>query len=58
MMPRMNGEETARALRDTIPSAKLVAFSTILQEKPDWADAYLNKDRITQIAPLLTFLAG
>jgi CheY-like chemotaxis protein len=55
-MPGMMGDKTAAALRSLVPQARIVAFSAILQEKPAWADAFLNKDRIGEIAPLLTKL--
>ena len=56
LMPRMNGEATAELLRALIPQTRIVAFSAALERKPAWADAFLNKDRISDIAPLLTGL--
>ncbi|HWC13657.1 MAG TPA: response regulator transcription factor [Actinomycetota bacterium] len=53
-MPRMNGPKTAEVLRGIIPEAKIVAFSAMLEAKPAWADAYLNKERIIEMAPLLS----
>ena len=55
-MPGMTGEQTAVLLRKVLPSARIVAFSAVLDSKPAWADAYLNKDRIGEIAPLLARL--
>lgn len=52
-MPRMNGAKTAEVLRGIAPETKVVAFSAMLAAKPAWADAYLNKDRIIEVAPLL-----
>jgi CheY-like chemotaxis protein len=49
MMPEMDGAEAAERLRSIAPNAKIIAFSAILPDKPEWADAYLNKDRISQI---------
>lgn len=58
-MPRMNGPKTAEVLRGIIPHAKIVAFSAMLDAKPPWADAYLNKERIIEMTPLLSaFVAG
>ncbi len=57
MMPGMDGAETAHALRSVAPGSRIVAFSAVLHEKPDWADAFLDKDRISEIAPMLTVLA-
>ncbi|MGH2817463.1 MAG: response regulator transcription factor [Actinomycetota bacterium] len=53
MMPGMDGAEAALRLRSIAPDAKIIAFSAILTDKPDWADAYLNKDRISQIASVI-----
>jgi CheY-like chemotaxis protein len=53
-MPRMNGAKTAEVLRGIAPETKIVAFSAMLEAKPAWADAYLNKDRIIEVAPLLS----
>lgn len=56
LMPRMDGEATAKLLRAIAPKARIVAFSAVLEETPPWADAYLNKNRISDIAPLLNAL--
>ena len=53
MMPRLDGEGTAEILRTIAPEAKIVAFSAVLEEQPAWADAYLNKERVTELMPLL-----
>lgn len=53
MMPRLDGEGTAEILRTIAPEAKIVAFSAVLEEKPEWADAYLNKERVSELMPLL-----
>lgn len=57
MLPRLDGEGAAEILRAVTPKSKIVAFSAILDSQPVWADAYLNKDRITELMPLLrTFI--
>ncbi len=56
LMPRLNGEATAELLRALLPQVKIVAFSAVLQDQPGWADAFLNKNRIADVAPLLTTL--
>jgi len=57
MLPRLDGEGAAEILRAITPSSKIVAFSAILDKQPDWADAYLNKERIADLMPLLrTFI--
>jgi CheY-like chemotaxis protein len=57
MMPRMNGAETAHLLKAMAPRSRIVAFSAVLTEKPEWADAFLDKARVKEIAPLLAVLA-
>ena len=52
----MDGAATAKLIREATPKVKIVAFSGILQEKPEWADAFLSKERIMQVAPLLQTL--
>ena len=53
MLPRLDGEGAAEILRTLTPDSKIVAFSAILDRQPKWADAYLNKERIGDLAPLL-----
>jgi len=53
LMPRRRGDVTARLLRSIVPDTKIVAFSAVLDSKPAWSDSYLNKERISQVAPLL-----
>lgn len=53
LMPHLDGEGTATMLRAIAPEARIVAFSAVLDEKPDWCDSYLNKARLSEIAPLL-----
>jgi DNA-binding NarL/FixJ family response regulator len=52
-MPHMNGRDAAVEIRKIVPGSRIVAFSALLDSKPPWADAYLNKDRISEIAPLV-----
>jgi CheY-like chemotaxis protein len=57
MLPRLDGEGAAEILRTITPDSRIVAFSAILDEQPGWADAYLNKERISELMPLLrTFI--
>ena len=55
-LPRLDGEGAAEILRAVTPQSKIVAFSAILERRPEWADAYLNKDRIVELMPLLVSL--
>jgi CheY-like chemotaxis protein len=52
-LPQLDGKGAAEVLRAVVPGTKIVAFSAFLDERPAWADAYLNKDRISELMPLL-----
>lgn len=56
-MPRLNGQQTAEAIRLSAPHTRIVAFSAYLSEQPPWADAFMNKDRISQMPALLRELS-
>ena len=53
MMPTQNGAEVAPLIREVSPDSVIVAFSAGLESKPDWADEFLGKHQIPQLAPLL-----
>lgn len=52
-LPRLDGEGAAEILRAVTPQSKIVAFSAFLEQRPTWADAFLNKQRIGELMPLL-----
>ncbi|MDQ3878806.1 MAG: response regulator transcription factor [Actinomycetota bacterium] len=52
-MPEMDGEQAAHALRAELPSARIVAYSALLSEKPQWADGFILKDRLPAAEELL-----
>jgi DNA-binding NarL/FixJ family response regulator len=52
-MPKLNGAETSYIVRFLAPRCRILAFSTLLEARPSWADAYLNKDSIGEIVPLI-----
>jgi DNA-binding NarL/FixJ family response regulator len=56
MMPDLNGQRTAAVLRAVLPRTKIVAFSVLLDQAPTWADAFLNRERISRLMPLLDTL--
>ena len=56
-MPELDGDSTATVLRAIAPTAKIVAFSSHLDARPEWADGYLSKDRMNDLTPLLETLA-
>ncbi|MDP9067315.1 MAG: response regulator [Actinomycetota bacterium] len=55
-MPRMNGEEAARVLRGMQTNLCIVAFSSVVTDRPAWADAHLSKEQFNELLPLLQSL--
>jgi CheY-like chemotaxis protein len=53
LMPLQNGEKTAEILRTLVPETRIVAFSGVISKKPEWADAFLTKDRVSEILPMV-----
>lgn len=56
LMPHLDGEGAATMLRAIAPEARIIAFSAVLDSKPPWSDSYLNKARVSEVAPLLEHL--
>ncbi len=48
-MPRWDGSRAAEFIRDRCPNCKIVAFSAVLTERPQWADTFLVKNDIEQL---------
>lgn len=57
MMPGMSGDIVAAAVRDNSPQTKILVFTAILKEAPDWADAFLTKLDITELVDRIRSLA-
>ncbi len=55
-MPRKDGQATAAELRDCCPEARIVAFSGVLESKPEWADAYLRKTEVDELTNVVITL--
>ena len=53
LMPEQDGEKTAEIVRALHPDCRIVAFSGVITQKPPWADAFLSKDRVSHILPLV-----
>lgn len=56
-MPLQDGATTATELRDRCPDARIVAFSGVLDSKPDWADAYLRKTQVEELTEVVEGLS-
>lgn len=52
-MPRWDGAKAAEFMRQHSPESKIIAFSAVLGEPPDWADRFLVKNDITQLVPMV-----
>ena len=52
-MPHMTGEETARRMRRTAPTTVIIAFSASFDGAPEWGDAYVRKEDISTMVPVL-----
>ena len=58
LMPQMNGAQLAPLLREKAPDMRIIAFSGFLADKPNWADDFLDKRRMAEVAKVLrSFLA-
>lgn len=57
-LPRIDGARAAQIVRALAPESRIVAFSAALDGQPEWADAYLNKERISELMPLLNTFVG
>ena len=52
-MPLMTGEEAARRMRHTAPGSVIIAFSASYDGAPGWGDAFVAKEDITRMVPVL-----
>ena len=52
-MPTMDGEATAGRIRAMCPRARIVAFSGVLEQKPDWADDHYVKGDIPDLEAVI-----
>lgn len=48
-MPGMDGEEAAAGLRRRYPEARIIAYSGVLEAKPDWADDLCVKGELPDL---------
>lgn len=57
-MPRWDGSKAAKFIREHCPEAKIVAFSAVLTDAPQWGDYFLIKNDIQRLIPLVEQLCG
>ncbi len=58
LMPQMNGAQLAPLLREKVPHARIIAFSGFLADKPNWADDFLDKRKMSDVAKVLKAFAA
>ncbi|MGH2806502.1 MAG: response regulator transcription factor [Actinomycetota bacterium] len=51
LMPRRSGDKTAAVIRATVPQAHILAYSAVLDRKPEWADGFVSKGQIAELLP-------
>jgi CheY-like chemotaxis protein len=51
LMPRRSGGKTAAVIKATIPHARILAYSAVIDHKPEWADAFVPKGEISELLP-------
>jgi DNA-binding NarL/FixJ family response regulator len=52
-MPRWDGARAAEFIKSRCPNTKIIAFSAVLTEHPEWADYFMVKDQIAGILELV-----
>ena len=52
-MPTMDGATAAPILREMAPQAQIVAFSGVLDRKPQWADEWVLKGEMPDLEVLI-----
>jgi CheY-like chemotaxis protein len=57
-MPLLTGDLALEHIREIRPNAKVVVLSATLGEPPEWADAFLPKERLVDLPDLLDRLFG
>lgn len=53
MMPFQDGAITARKIRRICPDARIIAVSAVIHERPEWADAFVEKTEIDSVGEVL-----
>lgn len=50
-MPRWDGARAAKFIRERCPNTKIIAYSAILTEPPEWGDDFLLKNITNEVIP-------
>src|SRR5688500_17369377 len=54
MMPKIDGEDAAKFIRAILPEARILAFSGVIHALPEWADDFIEKGDIGDMAKSIT----
>ncbi|MGH2757420.1 MAG: response regulator transcription factor [Actinomycetota bacterium] len=57
-MPEMDGSAAAVGIKERCPEARIVAYSAVLDRKPEWADQFFVKDDIPDPEYLIELARG
>ena len=57
-MPEMDGSQAAAEIKARYPEARIVAYSAVLDRKPEWADEFFVKDDIPDPEYLVDLARG
>jgi chemotaxis response regulator CheB len=57
-MPAMDGDTAAARIKELHPSARIVAFSGVIEGKPEWADDFVVKGRVPGLDSLIKYARG
>jgi DNA-binding NarL/FixJ family response regulator len=57
-MPRWDGSKAAEFIHKNCPKSKIVAFSAVLTEPPEWGDAFVLKTDIDKLVPTVMELTA
>jgi len=56
MMPFQDGAITARKIKRISPDTRIIAVSAVIHERPEWADAFVEKTEIDSLGAVLESL--
>lgn len=51
-MPRWDGSKAAEFIRERCPESRIIAFSAVLTDAPQWGDTFLIKNDVDKLIPL------
>lgn len=48
-MPEMDGDAAARRIKQLRPETRIVAFSCVVDDLPEWADGFCRKEQVAEL---------